>query len=161
MTPAQLTALASEIRTDPLTYGYGVNITSGNDQAIADLLNKVRDGTDGKAAITVRRPDCTPAEILEAIDVRDFPAAPTGVNNIPLAQSWLESITQFSSIRLALSDGTKTTTRKNIDRLVGDTQGSQTRLDAVAIRNGSRAEQLFGFGVRISSGDVAASLGRP
>lgn len=158
MTPAQLAALASEIRTDPLTYGYGVHITSGNDQAIADLLNKVRDGTDGKAAVTIRRADCTPAEILEAIDVRDFPAAPTGVNSIPLAQSWLESITQFSSVRLANTDGTKTTTRKNIDRLVGDTQGSQVRLDAVSIRNGSRAEQLFGVNTRISSSDVATAL---
>lgn len=156
-----LAALTTEIQTDPLTYGYAAFVSSGNDQGIADAINKVRTGSDGKPAISVKRPDCSPAEILEAIDVRDFPASPTGVNSVPLAQSWLESVTQFDRIRLTADDGTKTTTRKNIDRLVGNTQGSQDRLDAVAVRNGSRAEQLFGFGVAVTSNQVAAALGRP
>lgn len=160
LTTAQLAALATEINTDPLTYGFAAMKVAGNDQGIADLLNKVRTGADGKPAISVKRPNCTPAEILEAIDVRDFPASPTGVTSVPLAQSYLESITQFPTIRLTNDDGSKTLVRKNIDRLVNDTQGSQTRLDAVAVRNGSRAEQLFGFGVAVSGNDVAASLGR-
>lgn len=153
-----LAALASEITADPLGYGYATFVAAGNDQAIADLLNKPRDGTDGKPAISVKRADCTPAEILEAIDVRDFPASPTGVNSIPLAQSWLESVTQFARLRLTREDGTKTLIRRNIDRLVGDTQGSQARLDAIAVRVGSRAEQLFGVGVEVTNPDVSQSL---
>lgn len=152
--PFTLAALTTEINTDPTALGYAALKASGNDQGIADLLNIVR------ATISVKRPDCSPAEILEAIDLRDFPASPTGVASVPLAQSWLESVTQFARIRLTNDDGTKTTTRKNFDRLVNDTQGSQTRLDAVAVRTGSRAEQLFGAGVFVTPTNVANALGR-
>lgn len=166
--PVTTAALRTEITTDPRGYGYAPFVASGNDQAVADRLNAVRDGTNpptnptaaggtANGAISIKRPDCTPAEILEAIDVRDFASAPTGVASVPLSQSWLESITQFAKVRLANADGTKTLSRKNIDRLVNDTQGSQTRLDAVAVRNGSRAEELFGVGVVVTRDDVASA----
>lgn len=153
--------LASEIDADPLAYGYASYVASGNDQGVADLLNKARTGADGKPAISIKRPDCTPEEVMEAIDVRDFPASPTGVNNVTLAGSYLESVMQFPRIRLQADAGGKTLIRRNLDRLVADTQGSQARLDAVAVRVGSRAEQLFGSGVAVSTNHVAAALGRP
>jgi hypothetical protein len=156
--PLTSAALANEINTDPQTYGYSTHVATGNDQAIADLLNKPRDGTDGEAAISVKRADCTPEEIMEAIDVRDFPASPTNVSNLTLAGSYLESVMQFPRIRLLSDAAGKTLIRKNIDRLVADTNGSQARLDAVAVRIGSRAEQLFGTGVRVTSSDVAKAL---
>lgn len=159
--PFSLDALAQEINLDPQTYGYAAFVAAGNDQAVADLLNKVRTGDDGEAAIAIKRPDCSPEEILEAIDVRDFPAAPTQVNSVPLAQSYLQSVTRLARVRLTLDAGGKSLVRKNIDRLVGDTQGSQARLDAIAVRAGSRAEELFGFGTHVDSGQVAAALGRP
>ena len=109
-------------------------------------------------AITINRPDCDPSEILEAIDIRDFEAAPAGVNNMALTQSWLESITQFSKIRLAKDDGSKTKVRQNIDRLVGSTNGSQGRLNAVAVRFGHRAERLFGAGTAVTVNDVSNAL---
>jgi hypothetical protein len=156
ITPA---ALASEINTDPLTYGYAARVAAGDDGGIVALLNKPRDGTDGEAAISVKRADCDPSELLAAIDVRDLATAglPAGMS-VPLAQSWLESVTQFPRIRLANDDGSKTLIRRNIDRLVADTNGSQTRLDAVAVRVGSRAEQLGGAGTVVTGSDVSFAL---
>jgi hypothetical protein len=80
ITPA---TLATEINTDPLAYGYAAFVTSGSDGSIAELLNRPRAGTDGKPAISIKRADCAPSEILEAIDVRDLLASPAGVNSIP------------------------------------------------------------------------------
>lgn len=146
-------ALATELTTDPQTYGYAALISAGSDAGLADLLNKVRDGTDGEAAITVRRADIAPNEILEAIDNRDFITSP----NIAHA-SWFESVTQLRTIRLVNADGTNTRVLGNLRRLVNDTQGSQTRLDAIAVRNGSRAEQLFGVSTSITADDIARAL---
>lgn len=151
LTPAQITTLRTELTNDPRAYGYAPLVAVGNDPAVADLLNLVR------PTITVKRIDCTPVEILEAIDIRDFAATPTGVNNIPMVQSWLESVTQFSKLRLTADNGNKTLIRKNIDRLVNDTQGSQTRLDAIAVRIGSRAEELFGAGITVTPDEVSSA----
>lgn len=163
--PVNYAALKTELQTDPASLGYSSFVAIRNDVALASILIFVRDGSTvcpvngvAGASITVRRSNVKPDEILEAIDIRDFPVSPTGVNSIPLAQSWLESITQFSTVRLANTDGTKTTVRKNIDRLVDNVQGSQTRLDTVAERRGSRSEQLFGENVAVTSTDVAIAL---
>jgi hypothetical protein len=167
LTNGQLAILKTELQTDPRGYGYLAS--QRNDTAMAVKINAVRDGTnagttptgDGGAAngiITIKRPDCLPAEILEAIDVRDLLASPPGVVSIPLTQSWFESITQLSKIRLANADGSKTLIRKNVDRITGDTNLSQTRLDAVAVRNGSRAEEKFGVGVVVTDSDVSNAL---
>ena len=160
-----LTALKNEINNDPAGLGYAPFLAIRNDTAIAEIINFVRNGTTAcptnsvvGAAITINRPDCDTSEILEAIDVRDFLAAPAGVNSIPLTQSWFESITQFARIRLANTDGTKTTVRKNIDRLVNNTNGSQGRLDTVAVRFGTRGETLFGVSTYVSVNDVSSAL---
>lgn len=156
--PVNYVQLATELNTDPVGYGYATLIAIGNDSGLADMLNKVRSGNDGFPALTIRRSDCKPSEILEAIDIRDLLASPPGVSNNTFASGWFESVTQFPTIRLTNADGTKTVVRRNIDRMVGDTQGSQTRLDAVAIRNGSRAEFLFGQNTRVTSDDIAKAL---
>lgn len=152
LTTAQLQTLKTELNSDPRSYGYAADILSGYVGGLRDKLNLAR------AGITIRRPDCDPAEILEAIDIRDFAASPAGVTNNQFAASWFESITQFARVRLANTDGTKTQVRKNIDRMVNDAQGSQTRLDAVAVRTGTRAEELFGAGVVVTNDDVTNAL---
>jgi hypothetical protein len=167
--PVNVATLRTELASDPRGYGYAPLVAVANDPALTDMLNAVRDGTNPPAnptaaggaangSITVKRIDCNPAEILEAIDVRDLATAglPAGMS-VPLAQSWLESVTQFARIRLANDDGTKTLTRRNIDRLVASTNGSQARLDAVAVRLGSRAEELFGAGVVVTRDDVGSA----
>lgn len=142
--------LHTEITTDPRGYGYAPLLASGNDDGLASLLNKVRDGTDGFPAITVKRTDIASNEVLEAIDSRDLAASP----NAGLC-SWFQSTTALVRMRLVNDDGTDTRILGNLRRLyTSDVQGSRTRLQALATRPGSRAEELFGSGTVLSNFDV-------
>jgi hypothetical protein len=152
------TRLANEINTDPRGYGYAPFVANGNDGAIVELLTRIRNGTDGTPKITVSRAQVPSTEILENIDVRDFRTQGTGINNGTLAASWFESVTQSPQVKLANPDGTPTRTRANIDLIVSDTNGSQTRLNAVAVRAGSRAEEMFGVNTYITGTDVSFAL---
>ena len=153
LTDSQYATLRTEIQTDPLAYGYAAFLAAHEPENVAAALNKVRDGTDGKPQIQVRRIDVAAIEVLEAVDTRDFVASPNA-----LQASWFESITQNSTIRLANPDGTQNRIKNNLDRILNDTQGSQTRLNALAKRNGSRAEKLFGPGTVVSISDVMTAL---
>lgn len=155
--------LRVEITTDVRGYGYGVPYLAGQDGLVADTLNRRRDGTNpptvptagggnASGAIFVRRADLDRREILEAIDVRDFIA-----NANVLQASYFESVTQSDNIRLLKDDGSDTLLLGNIIRAVNNTNGSQTRLRAAAIRPGSRAEELWGRDTVISADDVSAA----
>jgi hypothetical protein len=149
-------ALKTELLTDPQTYGYAATLAAGEPEAAAALLNKIRNGTDGEGAITVNRGAITPMELMEAIDIRDL--AIGGQLNATLVGSWLESLLQSTGqIRLRDAAGAKTRTRDNIDRVLGTTNGSQARFDALAQRFGSRAEQLFGEGTVVTREDIATA----
>ena len=162
LSPTQLAVLKTELQTDPRAYGYAQylppNPPSWNGPAV--LMTIIRDGTNGGPAIVIRRVDTTPLEILEAIDIRDFVANPAQVNNLPMAQAWMESITQFEKVKLFNDDDSATRVKLNIDRLVGNGNGSQTRLNATpgpGKRFGTRSEELFGRGVIVTDVDVEAA----
>jgi hypothetical protein len=153
-----LAQLKTEIQTDPQTYGYAAWVAAHEPENVAAAINKARDGTDGETAITIRRADISAAEILETIDSRDFEAAP----NIAHV-AWFESATQLTRIRLVYSDGTATRALGNFKRILqhADTNGSEARLDLLANKVGSRAEQLFGVDTVVSINDVTAALALP
>lgn len=153
LTSTQYPLLANELNTDPNGYGYSQYITNGNDSALAEMLNLKRDGTNGGPAINIRRPTVKRQELMDAVDTRDLKASPT-----VLEGSILESILQADTITLTNDDGTVNRTRQNLNRLLGDTQGSQTRLAALATERGSRAQQLFGYNVAIDDSDIAKAL---
>lgn len=138
-------ALRAELETDPNGYGYAPLLAAGADQGLADLLNEER------ANITVRRPDITAAEVLEAIDNRDFVATPNAAH-----VAWFGSVTRQESVRLVTDAGVDTRILGGLRRLLdnADTQGSRARLGAIANRLGSRAEQLFGAGTLVRHEDV-------
>jgi hypothetical protein len=145
--PLSLPALRSELQSDPRAYGYAPLIDAGADGSLADLLNLVR------PEISVRRADIAGAELLEAVDIRDFVASPTAG-----ALAWFESATQQPAIRLVDDAGANTRVLANLRRLLQDTNGSQTRLGQIANRAGSRAEELFGAGVVVAPLDIARAL---
>jgi hypothetical protein len=155
--PAQLATLKTELTTDPLAYGYAQAVDS---DAKAALLNKLRDGTDGKAAISVKESAIDVQKVLEAIDVRDFVGdnATAGNAGTGLSRAWFESVTQYPTLRLLNDDGSNTRVLANLKRVLNDTNLSQTRLTALAARVGSRAEQLFGIGTVLSGNDVQSAL---
>jgi hypothetical protein len=152
--PFTLAALKTEITTDPAAIGYNTNndVTNQNWLALKNKINAV------KPSIDVPRVDVAPSEILEAIDIRDL-AIPGSVTQPGLAASWLESLTQLASVRMQKDDGTDTTVLKNVKLLVVSAgQGSQARINALATRKGSRAEQLFGTGFAVSEQNVADAI---
>jgi hypothetical protein len=157
-------SLRSELQTDPAGLGYAPYRAAGNHQALADLLNWPRDGVTAPplagapagAAITVRNPSISAADLLEAIDNRDFATTPNAAH-----VAWFESITQQRTIALLNEDGTNNRVLGNLNRLItSDTQGSRTRLLALATRRGSRAEQLWGPGTVVTIDDIGRALAR-
>jgi hypothetical protein len=158
MMAVSLAQLKTELQTDPLTYGYAAYIAANEPENCASALNKIRLGNDGEAAITIRRADISASEVLEVIDSRDFEAAPSTAH-----VAWFESATQLTRIRLVNTDGTDTRALGNLKRILqnADVQGSEARLTALANRNGSRAEQLFGPDTVVSISDVVTALALP
>lgn len=149
-----LQILKTELTGDSTKGRYAAAIAAGDMGAVANLLNEVQ------ATITVRRPNVTPNEILEAIDSRDLVATTSTAHC-----AWFESSMQNiqGSLRLLNDDGSDTTVLGNIKRMLlatGDAnyKGSRERLTTVANRKGSRAEQLFGVGTVVSWEDVKAAL---
>lgn len=138
--------LRTELLDDPLTASSAVGWNTGSgylrpysqltDAEAAQKLNALDTGRQQ------RRADITPAELLEAIDVRDFVSNPGQVNNAALASAWFESITQAPTVRLLNEDGTATRARANLNRLLADTNGSQSRFTALAVRTVSRQQEL-------------------
>jgi hypothetical protein len=140
--------LKSELQGDPRSYGYAPLIAAGDDSGLAAMLNQVR------PEISIRRPDVKAAELLEAIDNRDLLPSATGLD-----QAWLNAVlSQDQGVRLVLPNGSNTRVVANLNRLVGNTQCSQTRLQTISTRTGSRAEELFGANTVITDSDIAKAL---
>lgn len=148
--------LKAEIENDPQTYGYAAFLAAGEPENIAAALNKLRDGTDGEAAVSVRRTDITPVELLEALDTRDISNSTN-----TLVGAYLQALLVQPTIRLTNANGNANRIKDNLDRIITNGQNSQTRFNALAVRVGSRAEQLFGAGTVISTADVGQALNPP
>jgi len=146
-------ALKTELQTDPQTYGYAAALAAGEPETVAALLNKVRNGTDGEAAITINRTTISPTEVLRVITVGDFRA-----NLTNMAASWFESVTQYGTLQLRDAQGASTPTRDNFIALFSNGSATLTRLAALETRNGSRAEQLYGEGTVITPQDIATAM---
>lgn len=153
LTTVQLTQLRTELQTDPLTYGYAPLVALQDYSGLSDLVNKVRNGTDGEAAINISRADIDPLELFQAIDVRDFGGSP-GV----LGGAWFQSLMRLTRIPLLDTAGQPNLIKANLDRYISNGNGSQTRLDALARRFGSRGEQLFGAGTIVTPTNVRDAL---
>jgi hypothetical protein len=154
------TALKTELETDPIGYGYAPFYAAGDNGALADMLNLVRDGTNGGPAISIRKSDVASKDIWEAIAIDDFPALPANPNNTQLSTerrslSWLEGLANIQTIRLLNNDGSNTPVIANLQGIFPAGTGTRNRLIALASRNGSRAEQLFGANVRLTNEDIA------
>lgn len=142
-----LQQLKNELTNDPTARGYA----GQPDNVCTGLINAQQ------AGITINRADITPAELLEAIDIRDFNAT----NATVAACAWFESVTQYPRIRLRNDDNTNTRVRSNLNRMLDDVQGSQTRFTALQTRQGSRAEQLWGRDTVITDADIGAARNLP
>ena len=143
--PADLLALKTEVNTDPNAYGY---IPEATHDGVLDIINLKR------AEITVSKPRISPTAIKDDT----FFEAYSGLLADP--QEWLRWITEGGD-----AGDTLLVTQDLRDRLTGLTGGSltgdsvwavgeRTEMEAAMLSlidvDGSRAEELFGYGTSIS-----------
>lgn len=130
-----LLALKAELTTDPETLGY-----TGDDVNDAEILNTVRVGNNG-----VTRTLIPTREIVEAIDyAADWAGLSAALRDaLLLVTSALEIDASNPRIRAVFTTafGPATATRAN--------------LVALQTRDGTRAEELFGPDVFVTTSDVA------
>ncbi len=137
-----LPQLATEINTDPTALGLVALKAAGSDQAIADALNLSR------AGITVDRNDIQAKELQAAVVVAEYVALAQ-----PQRDLWQALLTIAP-----LNAGDANT--KAAVAAVFSAGATRTALVALATRQGSRAEQLWGTGGRVQALDVSRALGR-
>ena len=134
-----LTALKSELQTDPTALGYSAHVAAGRTAALADLLNALN------PAISVFRHSIPTWEIVANTAKPEYDALLPGDKQLYqiLVSTGTVDVSD-SRIRAMFAGifGVGTTTRAN--------------LITMASRSGSRAEQLFG--VSVSHTDCAKAL---
>lgn len=136
--------LKNEILTDPTARGYAPLVAVGDDAGVATLMNLVILGN------TIFRNDVRSEEIWEAIAASEFNA---------LTSIALQRLTLIMA--QASNRGAMDVSRPNLRSMLGGVfaaGSTRTALLALAQRDGSRAETLFGAGTGISHQDVAQAL---
>lgn len=141
-----LAALTTEINTDPASLNLATLVAAGNDSGVAAALNAAGAG----AAFSIFR---------KAIAVRDV------VANIASADFASLTALQLAKLQLlfagsATLDATDTNTRTIIVGVFSGMATTVSNLTALAKRQGSRAEVLWGDGTTISANQVSQALGR-
>lgn len=138
-------SLRAEIDSDPNAHGYAAHVATGNDAQLASLLNEPRAG----AAFEFWRSDILPSEINAAITWSELKARTQPERDMYGAIIGAEKI-----------DATKATIRQAFADIFPAGSASRDALTALAKRQGSRAEKLFGAGTVVSPTDVARAFGR-
>lgn len=141
-----LTALATEINTDPASLGLVALKNAGSDQAIADALNLVRAG----AGFVVNRTDISARELMGAVVNTEYLALDTGHQNL-----WQ------TLLITAPVDASNTQTRTTVAAIFSSGTTTRANLVALSTRQGSRAEVLWGAGTVVRAIDVSRALARP
>lgn len=141
LTPAQRTALATEINTDPKSLGYSPG--SKTNAQIAAIINTV-----GASAETVNPGTVPTWQVTAAI----------------VSSEWT-ALTQANKDLLAfyLNQGTIDSTSSNVRTAIGGIFGvgaTRTALLALVNRSATRGEVLFGVNVVVLTEDVSAALNR-
>lgn len=139
---SDLTALKNEIENDPASIGYNVNSTN-------DLVEKVNSDAANTTGATVNKPldDLTVADVSEVVNEAEFTALGE------YDKEWVKALINQSS-------GAKVSAYKG-KFLEVFASGSATRTSAQALLStpASRAEELFGYGTKITRADWIAARG--
>lgn len=149
LTPAQLPQLKTELTTDPRGYGYAAALLV-SDQTAADVINTVRDGTNVPPAIQVNKGTISTQELVEAVVQSEMPS---NANQ----RDWLIMVASGARVRV----DTGSTARAGLLAIFGSGTTTRTNLTNASQRLGSRAEELWGFGVVVTSGDVSLARALP
>jgi hypothetical protein len=137
--------LKQELLTDPASLGYAARLEVGDHSSCAAILNEVR------STISVPRASIDTAQVIDGIGINDLPDTATA-----LQIAWLNGLLNLPSIKLLKSNGTDSRSLTNLLGLL--TGNSADRVRTMAIKTGSRMEELFGDGTVASHTDIAQAL---
>lgn len=136
--PINLATLKEELALP----AYAEAIALGWNEGIAAMLNAV------DQAININRASVTTDEIIDAIAPADFAA----LTQLPLLR--LSIILQKENFSVKGGNARQSL----LDIFPAGATATRTALAALRQRKGSRAEELFGVDVKVTSNDVAAAL---
>jgi len=136
-----LTALKTELTTDPAGLGYAAHIVTGSFSPIVDLLAAPR------AGFTVFRGVIPSYEIINATAPAEW-ASLTAVE-----KQRYQTLTGAGDV-----DVSNTNVRAAFGAMFGAGTLTRDALVALASRPGSRAEQVLGTGVTVNAEDIATAL---
>ena len=136
--PISYTALKAEAVADPLGIGYAPHIASGNDQAIADLFNTPRQGA------TVSRTLVPAWEVVNAVVPTEYAALTAA------AREYLTFAVAAGELQLGGGG-----VRDGLAAVFAANTATRANLVALLDKPATRAEELFGFGVTITTDDIA------
>lgn len=143
-----MNVLRTELAEDPLGLGYAPHIANDNDQALADMLNEVREGVQVSRMIPL-------ADIEEYLTTNmKFGALRRSTSEI--AQ---DAVDYIRSPRFENLDPANQTAWAMFDALIGLsllTVADKTHIQDMGVRPGSRAEQL-GLG-HVAATDIARAV---
>lgn len=144
LTTAQIATLKTEINSDPNGLGYAAPYSLGSDDGVAALINAVGAG----AAYSIYKNNIPLHDMIANIASSEF----TSLTSLQVAQ--LQFLFQGSG---GVVDATDTNTRNIITAIFAGKTSTLANFAALAKRQGSRAEVLFGVGVSVSGHDVGAT----
>jgi hypothetical protein len=140
--PADLSALKSEVNTDPIGMGYAAVLNS-----TAQLLQLLNDGANNVGGETVAT-ELTAEVLLSVIDWDDYASNPVGVGGRGLT----DNLIAYGSLTGVSLEQWRATVRAAYQPNSNTVQA----LDAL-VRTLSRAEVLFGAGTTITRDDWFAA----
>lgn len=144
-----LALLKTELTTDPGGLGYVAARASGNVAALANLINLPHSGSaaDG-VSYSVFRNDVVAKEVANAITAADF-AALTALQLAQLQFLFLGGVVDFGTANV----------RQSFQAIFSAASaGTKAAIVALANRQGSRAEALWGVGVAVTVDQVVGAL---
>ena len=146
--------LQSEITSDPLSIGYAPFISSGNDQAIADLLNQKQ--YRGPVPISELSSYCLTNGLIGTLQVAcQATGVPDQIKGLCITVTTLLK----NDYRLSTCDTDNVAFMTICDALISSSlMSSQNKTDIIAMGNNrlSRSEVLFGIG--LSNSDISFAL---
>jgi len=145
LTPAQITALHTEFTTDPKSLGYAAQMAAGSDQGLANLINSVENPPETGPVSSVGA-----EAVWECIAIADWNALTTA------QQQYVLGAVAFPTLNPANAQVSGAFSAI----FSGKSGGTLARLQALATRNYTRAEVLFGAGTVVTTNDVALAFGR-
>lgn len=133
--------LANEINADPVAMGYAAHVAAGAHESIAHLLNAPRPG------VTVWRGVIPAHEIISATVPAEWAALTAD------EKQRYQTLTGAGDVDTGAAH-----VRTAFAAMFGPTTQTRTNLTALAQRQGSRAEELWGAGVVVTHAHVTAAL---